>query len=429
MGPRSFAGLCLAVAHLLVATAPSPSLAADPTRAFERGHAAFERGDYEEAERAFQEVLRVRPDDASAHLFLGLTEHELGRNDEAVSHYERAAALDASYRQLALYHAGVAHHDSGDAAAARSSLGAAIEVDPGSETADLARALLGTNRTAEGRRKRWQLSGRTGMEVDDNVTVPELDVSSGEADVAGVFEFGGSFRVVETKEVEVGVGYDFYQSVYATLTQANLQSHTLSLDASREVREVDVDLDYSFTASSLGGEDFLNLHSVLPSIGYALRSEWYAVLGYNYRDKDFASVGERDAGQHALVLDNYFFLGDGGMRLALNYRLESEDATGPEFDYLANVVGARFQTPISPFEFELDLELGYRFATRDYANATPSIGRRRDDQRHRLDFGLSKRLTDLLVARFDYQHLSSISNLPEADYDNNVVNLSLSISS
>jgi hypothetical protein len=77
---------------------------------------------------------------------------------------------------------------------------------------------------------------------------------------------------------------------------------------------------------------------------------------------------------------------------------------------------------------ELDLELGYRFATRDYANVTPSIGRRRDDQRHRLDFGLSKRLTDLIVARFDYQHLSSISNLPEADYDTNVVNLSLGIS-
>jgi hypothetical protein len=289
----------------------------------------------------------------------------------------RAAALDASYRQLALYHAGVAHRDAGDAAAARESLRAAIEIDPGSETADLARALLGTSRTAEGPRKRWQLSGRMGMEVDDNVTVPEVDVSSGEADVAGVFELGGNLRVVDSEALGLGVGYDFYQSVYATLTQANLQFHTLSLEASREVREIDVDLDYSFTASSPGGDGFLDVHSVLPSIGSALRSEWYAVLGYNYRDKDFADVGERDAGQHALVLDNYFFLGDGGVRIALNYRLENEDATGPEFDYLANVVGARFQTPISPLELELDLELGDRFAARSYANVTPSIGRRR----------------------------------------------------
>jgi hypothetical protein len=339
----------------------------------------------------------------------------------------RAAALDASYRQLALYHAGVAHRDAGDAAAARESLRAAIEIDPGSETADLARALLGTSRTAEGPRKRWQLSGRMGMEVDDNVTVPEVDVSSGEADVAGVFELGGNLRVVDSEALGLGVGYDFYQSVYATLTQANLQFHTLSLEASREVREIDVDLDYSFTASSPGGDGFLDVHSVLPSIGSALRSEWYAVLGYNYRDKDFADVGERDAGQHALVLDNYFFLGDGGVRIALNYRLENEDATGPEFDYLANVVGARFQTPISPLELELDLELGDRFAARSYANVTPSIGRRRDDRQHRLDFGLSRRLTDLIVARFDYQHFSSISNLPEADYDTNVVNLSLGI--
>ena len=100
----------------------------------------------------------------------------------------------------------------------------------------------------------------------------------------------------------------------------------------------------------------------------------------------------------------------------------------PEFDYLANVVGARFQTPISPFRVGMDLELGYRFAARGYTNVTPSIGRPRDDRRHRLDFGLSKRLTDLIVARFDYQHVSSVSNLPEADYDTNVVNLSLGMS-
>ena len=76
----------------------------------------------------------------------------------------------------------------------------------------------------------------------------------------------------------------------------------------------------------------------------------------------------------------------------------------------------------------MDLELGYRFAARGYTNVTPSIGRPRDDRRHRLDFGLSKRLTDLIVAHFDYQHVSSVSNLPEADYDTNVVNLSLGMS-
>jgi tetratricopeptide (TPR) repeat protein len=51
---------------------------------------------YREAESQFVEALRISPDLADAHKFLGLALLELGRKDEAIHHLEDATRLDPS---------------------------------------------------------------------------------------------------------------------------------------------------------------------------------------------------------------------------------------------------------------------------------------------------------------------------------------------
>lgn len=438
---------------------PGPAARADSEQALARGRAALEAGHYGEAESAFREATRGDPalsgawlglgmaryergdldgavealeralardpNDAAAHYFLGLSLRKQGRHPDAIAHFEWSARLDPSYRQLALLQAGVSHRDAGDRRAARRAFERAIETAPDSEAAAHARTLRRGLRADREAQRRWSLRGALGIEFDDNVSVAELDASSGHSDVAGVFEAGGSYAFLRGPGYEARASYDFFQNLHADVSEADLQSHLVSLTGTRELGPVDLGLDYRFGASLLDGDGFLHVHQLLPSIGISPTDRLYASVGYDFRSLDFRSDGDRDAAQHAAVVRTVLLLGEGGASLALSYRLEDEDAEAPEFDYLGHEGGIRLAWPIAPFGFGLGLELGYHYAYRDYRHPTPSIGEKRDDQRHLADASLERRLGELLVARLAYRHLESLSDLPEADYASDVVDLSL----
>jgi tetratricopeptide (TPR) repeat protein len=394
------------------------------------GIARYETRDYERAEPLLERAARADPTEGSAHFFLGLTHQQQDRHLEAIADFERAAARDPGYRQLALYQQGISHRASGDLAAAEAALERAVAEAPDSDTAGDARTLLTAMRSGEGRRgggKPWSVSARMGMSIEDNVTVPEVDVSSGEADVAGLFELGGSYRFVDTGPWQAEVAYDFYQSLYADLSSADLQSHSVSLEGTRNFDASDANLAWRFNTSKLDGDDFVDTHTVNPWLGHAFAESFYATAGYEYWDKDFDFDDRRDAGQHALALHGYYFVGDSRTTLSAGYRLEDEDADGAEYDYLGHGASVRFATDVPIFGVVFDVDLAYRLELRDYANVTPSIGTERDDDRHRIRFGIEKPLLEYATARFEYRHLTSSSNLPEADYDENTVEMTLGV--
>jgi hypothetical protein len=66
---------------------------ADAELAFTRGVLAFHGGDYEAARAAFEEAVRLAPDDGTARYWLGVTLLDLGRPDEAAAALR--AALDS----------------------------------------------------------------------------------------------------------------------------------------------------------------------------------------------------------------------------------------------------------------------------------------------------------------------------------------------
>jgi hypothetical protein len=250
-------------------------------------------------------------------------------------------------------------------------------------------------------------------------------VSSGKSDVAGIFELAGAYRFLDGPGYEAEVAYDFYQSVYADVTDANLQAHTFAIDGTREIHEVDAGLSYRFTYARLGGDDFLNLHNLLPSVGFSVLANWYAIVGYNFQHKDFDIDSDRDANHHALALDNFWFLCDGRASLSLGYRLQKEDADGSQFEYLGNLVNLRFKTPLTVKEFDFDGTAFFQYQSRNYDNMTASIGKKRDDNRYSAGVGFGKNLNDYVRARIDYQYFNSDSNLPEADYDEHAFTMSV----
>lgn len=289
---------------------------------------------------------------------------------------------------------------------------------------------IAQNAGAGGANKRWTLSGSIGIQSDDNVTTDETDTTSNQSDEAAVFEVSGTYQLLDESKVGVGLelGYDFFQSLYDTLTDFDLQSHTFSASAEREIEGFDTGLTYLYTRTFLGGDDFLALHNLSPTLGYAVTSIWYVSLRYSYQNKDFISSDPRDADQHSGTFDNFLFFMQGKGYLSLGYRAEGEDTEGDEFDYFGHFFHARLKTPIrlKPVEqWNPVLTLSYEYSKKDFSNVTASIGDKREDTRTTIALGLSADLTERVFAKFDYEHIEAVSNLSSSDFDENVVTFSL----
>jgi hypothetical protein len=275
---------------------------------------------------------------------------------------------------------------------------------------------------AQAEDKPWHVDVSAGFEYDDNLARPEKDIVSNDSDIAGVFELGGGYRFLDTPDFKMEAEYDFYQSLYADRSEFNFQSHTFGLGASMERGKTDFGGNVSYTNSNLDGDDFMELFLFTPRMGIQLSPTLYTDVSYMYQDKDFDNERRRDAHQHSLGLTQYLFFMDSKAYLSGSYRVASEDARGPEFDYLANILKAALKMP-GPVETTFNAS--YEFNYRDYDHRTPSIGKERLDKINTLKASLSKKLMEPFDLSFSYKYINNDSNLPSVDYDENILSIAL----
>jgi tetratricopeptide (TPR) repeat protein len=387
------------------------------------GIALYRAGDCAAATAALERSLRREPDDAAAHYFLGVCAGDQGRTDDALSHLERAAA-DPDLAQAAWYQIGLLRSREGDLDAAEDAFLLSARAEPETEIAAAARRQLRAVALRRSAGKRWWLRGSAGIEYDDNVSVPQVDVTTDVDDAAGVLELGAGYRILDEGPHEIELSYDLYQSLYSDVDQANLQAHTVSLFGVTDWRGFDPGLSWAFTRSLLGGDGFLALNDVALTVGRAIGGTWYVLTGYNLEALDFDDFPARDAFRHAFVLDQFFFVGEGRTHtISVRYRLEGQDADGAQFDYLENAVSVGIRGPMlfeGPLE-RLRWGVAYEYTSRDYSSVTPSIGRKRDEDSHEVRLFLRHPIVTHLDGVFEYQRLDQDSNLPIVDYVNNIL--------
>ena len=377
---------------------------------------------------SFKRAATQDPRDASAPFFLGLSYEETGKYNEAIQWFEKAAALDPGYEQLAYYNIGIAQHRTGKSSAAKQSLRRAIAADPSSDTGrDAQNYLASLDEGGVTPSKRWYLSANAGVEYDDNVTVSEVDNTTNLDDIAAVFDLSAAYQIYKTNTAEIELGYDFYQSLYDDLSDFDLQSHLISAIASNEFGGIDGTLSYSYNYLRLGGESFLETHSIMPSIGFSFVDNMYHTLSYNYKDKEFTDNTARNADVNAVGSDNYYFFEDGKSFAYLNLRLEDEDTVAPEFDYTGYYVtiGAKSVLPI--FVINPEVRFTYQYYLRDYENITTSILEEREDERNTFTLSIKKQITDIFNINLNYQYIDADSNLSSSDYTENIFTVTLGV--
>ncbi len=247
-----------------------------------------------------------------------------------------------------------------------------------------------------------------------------------------VLEAGGIYKPQFGERWGLELGYDFSQTLYEDQTSFDLQSHTVSGSVEDEINGFDTGFIYLYSRTKLGGDDFLGLHSLTPTLGYALHDRWYVSLRYNHINKDFiaSSNDGRDASLNSGTIDNFLFFMDGKAYVSLGYKAEDENTDDTEFDYFGHFFHAKLKMPIPMKQIEKwnpVFRLGYEYYDKDYSNVTASIGEKRKDERTTVTLGLSADFSKHLFGKFNFEHIEAVSNLSSSDYDENVVTVALGV--
>jgi len=265
-----------------------------------------------------------------------------------------------------------------------------------------------------------------GLQYDDNVTVDEIDQATNVGDFAALFDLELEYEHDFGQGTEFTAGYDLTQRAYFDETDFNLQIHSGSIRVKHDFGGYNLGLSGREIYARLGGSGFLNIAQVQPYASGFVTDTLYLRGAYTLRDKAFENREDRDATVHMAALDSYLFMDGASRYLLIGYRFENEDTNAPEFDFDGHNAKVRYS-----HEFELasqdgELNAGWRYEKRNYSNITPSIGVKRDDDRHRLRAGLELFLTDRLTANVEYQYRDYSSNVPAADYTENRVTVDMS---
>ncbi|MFT7289345.1 MAG: hypothetical protein ACI87W_003475 [Halieaceae bacterium] len=267
----------------------------------------------------------------------------------------------------------------------------------------------------------WRGELGVGYQYDTNVSVDEVDISSGESDYAWITDFELGFKRALSEKTELSLNYDISQSSYEQFSRVDRQTQIIGADINRDINSSNVGVSTYYIDSKLDGEGFLEYLRVSPYVSGFLAKKWFARGAYVYSERSIDERPQRDAQTHTGEADLYFF--HRGLRSYVNlgYRYRGEDAAAAELDFSAHSLKLRYIRRVELWGKRAKTELSLRYEIRDYRNTEPTIGEPREDDRLRwkLDFELplSKRLTwQCYYSSGDY-----VSNLPRADFTQTIV--------
>lgn len=401
-------------------------------------------GDDAGACAAYARVLTAGEDDARVHLRRAGCAVRLG-DLEAAEAALLAAARDPQVEQIALYRLGQVRARAGKRDAAREAFERAAFVDPPSPLAARAWTELKALEQVE---RSWSLSAAAGVAFDDNVTRSEVDVTTNEPDQAAQLELAATWKPELPRmpsEVELQLGYSLLQTLYVDATELDLQSHGMSASLGRALGPGSASLSYLYSLNTLDGERFLDLQDLRPSYGLALRRSWYATFTPALQIKRFERSPDRDALAGSLGTLQLFDLSDGAWGRYLLFGLdgELEDTDGRQFDWRGLSTQAALHWSQVFGERVVPLDLRYRFRLRDYLHDTtlraatadaPAITTARRDTIHSVRARTSWDLYRFgspsvgVALDLEYEFEDATSDVPSADYSQNVVTLLLRFS-
>ena len=272
----------------------------------------------------------------------------------------------------------------------------------------------------------FSLGLEAGVTYDSNVGVAGVG-QSGDSDIAYHFGLDAGVEFGLTDTVTFNAAYGFSIDQYQDFSAFSQQNHSILAGLQAQLNDVTLGFTYSYIATLLDGDSFLNMQVISPSISGFVSDTVYLRAAYTRHEKDFDTLNARDASSDIGNLDAFIFFDEYRSFVNLRATVEQEDANGSRFDYGGYGAGAFLNLTVDGFGRENTLELGVSYRNRDYESITPSIGTTRQDEKLELEVALEVPLTEMVNIRGGYKNVSRTSNLPVADYNEHIVSFLLGL--
>lgn len=270
-------------------------------------------------------------------------------------------------------------------------------------------------------KRTWSAKAGAGREYDSNVSVSEVDVSSGESDFAWTADVGLGVNQSLGAKTDFSLNYDFSQSLYDDFSLVDRQTHIIGANLSRDLNQTKAGFSAYYIDSRLDGDPFLEYLRLSPSLSGFISRRWFARGAYVYSERNIDRRSDRDAETHSLEGDLYFF--HRGLRSYFNvgYRYRDEDTVLDALAFTSHGVKLRYIRRFNIGNTQAKGEISWRYEERRYLAPDPVIDRKRADDRGRFKVDLAVPLGQRTVVKWYYSYGDFASNLPRADFTQTIM--------
>ncbi len=379
------------------------------------GRVFFHAGDTTEALTALDSALVEDPENATAHLYRGLTLMRLRQADEAVDAVQRAVELDPQLAGTAELLSALALMKKGDWAGAERALDAALEEEGGVALGKLADRLRDevAERRRQERRLRFHLT--VGTEWDTNVQLVESEVITNSDSFVTSGEVGLELRHKFGPKMLVSMGGLFQETYPHEVGDVDIHGAVGYLYTGFKMGPFTLLPQYLFGYYRLNNDSFLQVNSIRPMF------VWSTFLGpmrgyYDFQLRHFFPTLEkgREGELHALGVVQRFSLGKLTRWFELGYRYERDQTDDPDFLRQFHTIDGRFAWDL-PWSLSLLARSTYTF--RDYVETHSDFGVERDEERQRYKVMVRRYFNENFSLGVGYAYLNTDSNISLFDTD------------
>jgi hypothetical protein len=260
-----------------------------------------------------------------------------------------------------------------------------------------------------------------GVRYDSNLAVLDLDAASDTGDTAAVLELGLAWQWRGSGGTGIRAGYDLSEARQSEISEFDLRTQRLSLDAGSPLGETDIGVLLNHTHAALDGDRFLTLQQASPYVSRLFSERMLLRLAYAWTDKDFAAHPRRDARTQTVSGLALVFFDGTRSYLVLGAHHDDERAQAQELAYTGHRLATHWVRRAQVGARELRARTGLRYERRRYAAPDLMIDMRRSDERFRFEAQVDVPLWRQLRAELSYGYADNRSNVPAVDFSEHTV--------
>lgn len=262
-------------------------------------------------------------------------------------------------------------------------------------------------------------SGRVGASAENhsNVSVTEIESTTGEGDSAVLLEAGLDASWALSEQFTLDAGYSFTDRRFDQFSEFDLRIHLAYLDLSYEYGDYTFGGNHYFADAHVDSSEFLTLNQSSLYAARFIGNQLYLRAALNQARKRFNDFSERSASSNGLSTDLFIFSSDVKRFVSLGLTYTDEDANSQEFSYQSWQARARLSQRFQLFSRDARAQLSGRWEERNYVGVSGLLPETpREDTQIIAEANLEVALNTWLNLVGELERGRYRSNLALADY-------------